>query len=195
MCIRDRRYKDHELVNTIIHETMHLELFIPSNADFNERMAVFVGNVGTEMFYRDKEGESSATLRLIEEENFDDKIFSDFISEEIRVIEKWYKELPESERSEDRRKERLRQIQQKFLAEIRPKLRTKNYDKFPNLELNNARLVMYKTYYKDLSEFEKLYKKTNSNFHLFLAELRKLRNSKNPVHDLKKLTENPVTPQ
>jgi predicted aminopeptidase len=45
------RYKDHDLVNTIIHENVHATLYIKSEADFNERLAAFVGNIGTQYFY------------------------------------------------------------------------------------------------------------------------------------------------
>ena len=46
------RYKDEDLVNLIIHESVHATLYVKSSADFNERMAVFLGNKGTEAFYR-----------------------------------------------------------------------------------------------------------------------------------------------
>ena len=68
------RYRNDQLVNTIIHETVHATLYIKSSADFNERMAVFLGNKGTELFYQKKEGTDSKTLLQIKNENEDDKV-------------------------------------------------------------------------------------------------------------------------
>lgn len=61
------RYKDHDLVNTIIHEITHTTIYIKNNSDFNEQLAVFIGNKGTELFYKDLEGPDS-TLKLISAE-------------------------------------------------------------------------------------------------------------------------------
>jgi predicted aminopeptidase len=70
------RYKEHDLVNTIIHEIVHTTIYIKNNADFNEKLAVFIGAKGSEMFYRDLEGEHSKTLELIKNENADDVLFA-----------------------------------------------------------------------------------------------------------------------
>jgi len=48
------RYQNHDLVNTIIHETVHATIYIKNNADFNERLATFIGNKGAELFYLKK---------------------------------------------------------------------------------------------------------------------------------------------
>lgn len=96
-------YKDFDLVNTIIHETVHATIYIQSEADFNERLAVFFGNKGTEAFYRKKEGEDGSTLRLMLDDTADEKLFVDFISKEMTELSKWYEErkgivIPEAER-------------------------------------------------------------------------------------------------
>ncbi len=84
-------YSDHDLVNTIIHESVHATLYIKNSADFNERLAVFLGNKGTELYYLETEGADSKTIKLIKEENEDDLIFSKFISQKIIDLEMWYK--------------------------------------------------------------------------------------------------------
>ncbi len=179
------RYNDHELVNTIIHETVHATLYIKSSADFNERMAVFVGNKGTELFYLAEEGPNSPTLMLIKQENEDDKIFSQFISKEIKAIEAWYKS--QTNKSEEKRLERIKLIQEKFKTEIFSQMKSKAYERFPEISLNNARLLKYKTYLQDLSDFEKLYEQSNSDFGKFLEACKGLEKSEKPEEDLKKL--------
>lgn len=179
------RYKDYDLVNTIIHETVHATLYIKNSADFNERMAVFLGNKGTEMFYSQEEGPQSPTLQKIKNENEDDRLFSEFISGEIKALEDWYKQ--QTDHNEDLRAQRLKEIQKHFSESVAKKLKTDTYAKFPTLELNNARLLIYKTYMQDLSDFEKLYANVGQNFKLFLDQCRNLEKSQKPEEELRQL--------
>lgn len=179
------RGKDHDLVNTIIHEMTHTTLYIKNNADFNERMAVFVGNKATEEFYLDKEGPKSPTVQLIKNENEDDAIFSKFISQEIESLKNWYSQLPPEQRGEEIKARRLKEIQERFDKDILPKMKSASYKRFSSIELNNARILVYRTYMSDLSDFEKLFKKLNSNWPQFFEVLKGMQKSKDPEKELK----------
>lgn len=211
-------YSDSDLVNTIIHETVHATIYIKSSADFNERLAVFLGNKGMELFYKEKEGADSPTLKNVVAENFDDKIFSEFMTEELKKLDIWYQEKAHhiqqqsdnklasshevesspvapvaigkssTEDLETLRQKRLKEIQEKFSREILPKMQSRSYQKFSDLKLNNARLLVYKTYMQDLNDFENLFKKVNENFDLFLQEIKKLETSTDPNLELKKMS-------
>lgn len=181
--------KDIDFVNTLIHETVHATVFIKSSADFNERMAVFLGNKGTELFYLKKEGPDSPTLKQIKSENEDDRLFSQFISKEIADLEEWY--LKQTDKNESLRLARIKEIQERFKIELAPHLKTKLYTRFPKIKINNARLLMYKTYFEDLSDFEKLYKLVDQDFLKFVEKCRSLENSKEPEEDLKQLVSSP----
>ncbi|XGC81482.1 aminopeptidase [Bdellovibrio bacteriovorus] len=181
------RYDDYDLVNTIIHETVHATLYIKHAADFNERLATFLGNIGAQQFYLKKEGPDSATVKQVQLENDDQKAFSLFISHELKMLEKWYQELPASERNEDKRMARIKKIQEDFITELLPKLKTDSYKKFPDYKLNNARLLVYKTYMQDLSEFQKLYDLLGQNYALFIEKCKSLENAKDPNQGLKEL--------
>lgn len=185
------RYDDYDLVNTIIHETVHATLYIKNSADFNERLATFLGNKGAELFYLKKEGADSPTLKQIQSENEDSKVFSQFISAELDALEKWYKDLPASERSEEKRSQRIQQIQSKFSSEIVPRLKTDSYKRFAEANLNNARLLVYRTYMQDLSDFEKLYELRDRNYFSFLEACRGLEKAKDPSAELKKMLSHP----
>lgn len=181
------RYDDYDLVNTIIHETVHATLYIKHAADFNERLATFLGNKGAELFYLKKEGAGSPTLKQIQLENADNKVFSTFISSELKLLEQWYKDLPARERNEEKRSERIREIQKKFAAEIAPNLKTNNYKKFSEAKLNNARLLVYKTYMQDLSDFESLYNLVGQSYSKFIESCRTLEKAQDPTSALKAL--------
>lgn len=180
-------YSEHNLVNTIIHESTHATIFIKSNADFNERLASFVGNKGTELFYINLEGLNSPKLELIRQENNDEALFSKYISSEIKDLEEFYKN--DTSKDENLRQKQFDKIKDKFKKEIKPKLKSNLYKNFDTISLNNARLLLFKTYVEDLSDFEKLFSISNNDFDSFFAKIKTLESSKDPNRDLKKLLE------
>lgn len=178
-------YKEHDLVNTLIHELVHSTLFIKNNADFNERLAVFIGNKGTELFYKQLEGENSKTVEQIKKENEDDVVFSKFISKELDLLEIWYKN--NKSRSEADREIQFQKIKINFNQSESKKLQTKNYNKTFDKKMNNAYLGLFKTYLSDMDDFEKIYQKYNSDLLLFIEKMKLLEKSKDPMADLKNL--------
>lgn len=180
------RYKDHDLVNTIIHEIVHTTLYIKNNAEFNERLAVFIGNKGTEMFYAEYEGPQSQTLQTIKNENEDDVLFSNFVNLKLSDMNTWYQSHG-TEKNEVARQEMFDGILSSFQNDLKPKLKTNSYNKFEKEKMNNARMSLYKTYMQNLDDFELVYKKLNSDLLVFIETMKTLEKSKNPSEDLKKL--------
>lgn len=184
-------YSEHNLANTIIHELVHTTLFIKDNIDFNERLAVFVANKGTAQFYLEKEGPDSKTLKLINDENNDDDMFSKFITKEIDDLKKWYedfdhkKNIP-SDDKEALRQERFALIKTHFEKELQPKLKTKSYERIFNKKFNNADLSIFNTYMKSLDVFEAVYKKNGSNIPQFLEKCKALNDVDDPEAELEK---------
>lgn len=179
------RYKDHDLVNTIIHEIVHTTIYIKNNADFNERLAVFIGNKGTEMFYKKHEGADSPTLKTILAEYEDDRLFAAFISEQIRQLESWYKS--NSEQNEKLRQEQFAKIKEAFRTQLSPKMKAASYSRFLTETMNNATLGLLRTYMEDLSDFEKLYAQCGENMDQFIEKVKTLEKSDDPAADLKTL--------
>jgi predicted aminopeptidase len=198
------RYKDYDLVDTLIHELVHATLYIKHQADFNERFAVFLGHKGRELFYLKKEGANSPTLKIVQDENHDEELFSAFITQEIKTLDGWYggneaKALfaaepkaqsdtePEAQAAnnfETLRQLKFTEIKVRFNQEIAPKLKTKTWSRFPDMKLNNARLSVFKTYMKNLDHFQKVYSKVGDDFKKFLDQCKKLENHPNPEQGL-----------
>lgn len=174
--------EDH-LVNTLIHESTHATLFIKGNADFNERLATFVGNLGAEMYYLEKEGPQSPTLQKIYAENEDEKLFSDFISREILQLKNWYKENSQlsSSELEAKRQVEFQNIQERFTMTLSPKLKTKIYSGFEKAKLNNAILLHYGTYVQDLAQFQNLYLSLDKDFFKFITFCQTLEKHPDPL--------------
>ena len=182
-------YKEHDLVSTIIHELTHTTLFIKDNIDFNERLAVFVANKGTELFYAQKEGSDSATLKLIKDENADDQKFSEFITAELDQLKLWYEKFDNRKNLSPEDKEKIRQerfelLREHFTKNLKDKLKTKSYSKFAVGEMNNAMLGTYQTYMKNLDDFEKVFQKTGSSIPAFLTKCEELNSVDDPEAQL-----------
>ncbi len=175
------RYKDYELVNTVIHETVHATIYIKSEADFNERLAVFIGNQGTEEFYRLREGAESPTLAQIANNTVDEKLFSDFIFREMKNLEEWYAQNKSKPDFLQTRPARLKEIQQRFVTELKPHFKEKeSYGRFESSELNNATLLTYRLYFENLGDFEAVFNKLGRDFHKMVEFCKTLESAKDP---------------
>ena len=174
-------YRDYDLVNTIIHETTHATVFVKSEADFNESLASFFGNKGTVAFYEQREGKNSPTIAVIHKDAHDETVFGEFISKELDELDKWYKERKGQTIAEDVRKARLKEIQTRFVEIVRPKLQlADSYKSFEKAELNNARLLTYRLYMKDLDDFEVMFQKLGSDFRRMLKFCKTLESESDP---------------
>lgn len=176
---------DHDLVSLIIHETVHSTLWIKNNANFNERLAVFLGNKGAIEFYQAKQGKDSQIAERILLEERDESAFSQFITKEIKEIKVWYEQNPNA--SEEIRQNRLKEIRSRFDADLKPKLQTDNYIRFSERALNNAHLVNYDTYFSGLQDFSQVWEKEGRDFKRTLNKFKSLEGSDDPVADLSKL--------
>lgn len=172
-------YSEDDLVNLILHETTHTTLYIKSSADFNEQLATFVGNKGTELYYQKIEGMNSPTLKSIQLKNADENTFSQFITTEVQELDTWYKSNKGKITQEDKEK-RLGEIQEKFK---KIKFKTSQYENFKNLKLNNAILLGYKTYVNDLSKFNRVYEKYKT-MRDFLRAAEKLEGTIDPEKEI-----------
>lgn len=178
------RYESYELVEVILHETVHTTLFIKSAAEFNERMATFLGQEGMKIFYRQKEGDNSLALKKAELDTQDQKLFSAFLTKEIESLKKWY-EANKGQVTPERKKERLKELQTRYLEELKPKLKTNNYREFEKRELNNALLLAYQTYEYSLVDFQKLFDHFGHDFKQTLNYLKSLEKDPKPDQTLK----------
>ncbi len=176
-------YKDYDLVSTIIHETTHATVFIKSEADFNERLAEFIGQKGAEAFYT-KRGDT-AMIKRMQDDLVDEHAFGDFISAELKSLEKWYEDRRGQTIDEATRVARIKDIQTHFASELKPRLRDPDgFKRFEKSELNNARLLTYKLYFQDLSQFQAVFDKLGRSFPKMLEFARSLEKTDDPVAEL-----------
>lgn len=180
-------YDDWDLVDTIIHETIHANLYIKNSAEFNEQLATFLGQKGMELYYKFKEGQGSPTLSKAQIENDEQKLFRNFLHKEVKLLKEFYAQTKPVDRTEGLRTEKFQEIEKKYYSELKPQLKQKSFDGVFKKQFNNAFLTLYMTYNEDIPEFEKLWTKVNGNFAAYMKAVKTLEKSKSPHEDLKKL--------
>ena len=183
------RYEDIDLTETILHESIHTTLFIKSAAEFNERLATFMGHTGMLLFYTQKEGTGSPHLKAATEDSQDQELFSKFLTEELEQLKKWY-EANKGQVTRETKAQRLAEIQTRFKEQIRPRLKSKGYLEFEKRELNNALLLAYKTYEYSLEDFAKLYAIFKNDFFQTMQWLKGLEGDPHPEATLKAFVQN-----
>jgi predicted aminopeptidase len=177
-------YDDEYLAETLVHELVHTTIWVKNSVDFNERLASYAGQKGAELFYLKKEGINSPSYKKMQDATYDDKIFSAFITKQVKELDEWYQNLKPEEKTVENKQARIKKIQELFKEKIKPQLKSKNWARFEETKLNNARLMMYRTYMSDFSAFDRLWEKSKGDFTLFIEKCKALKNSKNPDQDL-----------
>jgi predicted aminopeptidase len=156
------RYDRVTLAEVVFHELFHNTLYVKGAGAFNESAANFVGGRSAIDFFRDRFGAGSAeherAIRAWEEE----LEFSEFIEKLGASLNELYaRKIPEAE------KLRLRQgvftqgkEEWSEWVTQHPTHRFRNFSKQP---LNNAVIVHYMLYLKNLKLFEALYEAEGKN--------------------------------
>jgi predicted aminopeptidase len=177
-------YDDWELVELILHETIHINLFIKSHADFNERLATFMGHEGMKRFYLHTEGPTSAQLARARDDAFDQALFSQFFSKAFDELKSWY-EARAGTLTNEAKSQELARLQEDFRTRVLPRMKTKRYARFADRPLNNAILMAYRTYEYDLKDFEAALRRNGDDFGATMKFLKTLESAKDPEEALR----------
>ncbi len=150
-----------DLVDVVIHESVHASIYIKDQSYFNESLASFVAEGLTPIFLKQKKGNHS-----IEEKSYS----QDRKESEIRQkkFHEAYLELDRLYRNPSLSIEQKRSIKSQILTQLRDSIGSKR-------EINNATLIQYKTYRGANSAFQVALQKCESDWHRFLAALSRIK--------------------
>lgn len=84
-----------DLANLIIHEMSHATIFVKDSIDFNENLATFIGDRGTEQFLRSVYGLQSAEYITYMNEDRDYAMFTDHMLRGAEKLDSLYSTLDE----------------------------------------------------------------------------------------------------
>lgn len=157
--------RDHNIVELVVHESLHATVWVGSSVDFNEKLANFVGLEGSVLWMQKEKGE--AGVQVVREEVAGEKVFAAFMQatvdrykatvKDLAAKEAFYKDLPAAYRrfvDERRKREKFTPVNAKLEG------------------WNNAALQAYGNYYADMSVFEKLLRRCDGKLGRFVQWIR-----------------------
>lgn len=181
------RYSDKDLVETIIHESVHATIYIKNNANFNEQLANFIGLQASIEYY--KKNKDLNTVKKIEREKQDQILFSQFIAKEIKKLKQWYTQTDPVVSIKERDK-KFTAIVTNFDKKIRPHLKSNKYLFFSKIKLNNARLLLFATYTQYYNKFKDIYHFIGNDINKLIDFCKELENFENAEKEILKYWKN-----
>jgi predicted aminopeptidase len=154
------RYGEVGLASTVVHEITHNTLYVPSQVAFNESYANFAGDRGAILFFCNRDGDAASTCSTARDLWQDNLVYGRFISSFIAELRALYgREDLDSAAKVARREDVFSAARARFRTEVAPRLRTRAYLGFDDLDLNNATLIGINLYYERLDLFEAVYQR------------------------------------
>lgn len=156
-----------EWVETIIHELIHVHIFLKNQGDFNEALASYMGIWGALLFFEKHEAEFKDGYTLVKQlkERLErKKKLAQFLKKTVSELGAWYEQISQ----QNIRDEPLRKKQ---FEKLRLECETFGLGMCSHIS-NNARLLALGTYYSKIEPIESFLKKTPMSFSEFLAFLK-----------------------
>jgi len=149
-----------ELVNVVLHESVHATVYVKGQSYFNESLASFFADRLTLDYLSLRKGSKSQERLVYEAAVLRGREHTQILSAAYQELSQLYS----SKRSEEEKK--LEKA--KVYSRLKTKLELKR-------EINNATLIQYKTYNTGESEFQELFVQCGFDWARFLAVMKKLR--------------------
>lgn len=100
-----------DLVNLIIHEMSHATIFVRDSVDFNENLATFIGDRGTERFLIHKYGEHSREYTTYMEEDKDYLKYVNHMLRGAKALDSLYSHMDSNDTEEKKLESKKEMIQ------------------------------------------------------------------------------------
>ncbi len=168
---------DYNIVNTVVHESVHATVWIPGSVDFNERLASFVGRQGSVLWLNQKFGKESKERQAAEAHYRAAKKFGLLVRYSMARYHTEVESLADAGKIDAAKTAKAR-FYQWFVGEAKS-------IGYTNKELekwNNAALLAYSKYYYDESVFEALLRKCAGDLSRFVRWV-KAENDKGHLKD------------
>lgn len=148
-----------DLVNVILHESVHATLYIKGQSYFNESIASFVADHLTRDYLIREKGEKSVEVKSYEESLKENALIEQRLHEAYEKLDQLYVSSKSIVEKQAEKKRILTALQEQVHF---------------RREINNATLIQYKTYSTGGEAFSVLLKKWGSDWRRFLNQLKTL---------------------
>jgi predicted aminopeptidase len=173
-------YGDAGLVEVILHEMVHRTIFVKHHGAFNEGVATFVGEKGTETFFLARGGWNPGDIEELREKREAKRLFQETMfqmADRLRLL--YGLDLEETEKLS--RKGKIFEEMKASLREELERLGTTRYQRILGVDWNNAFLVSYLTYHQDPDLWEAVYDRFDQDLTAMVAWLKQLERDKDPL--------------
>lgn len=178
------RFDKIALAEVVFHELFHNTLYIKGAGAFNESAANFIGHRAAIDFFRQRYGEDSAEHRRAIQRWEEELEFADFIEELILNLSGLYRQNIAKEDKLRLRQEVFARSKSEWARRIAARS-SHRFRGFAQQPLNNAVLMHYGVYLKNLPLFESLYELEGRNLRRTIAALEQsTRNGGEPFRAL-----------
>ena len=182
-----RDYTPARLADLIIHELVHSTVFIKKHVKFNEELAEFIGSEGARLYVESRYGTDSEEYLNILESDKNSGNFVSFIQSLITELDSLYSSGISREDKLTEKERIINAAKERFIAEYETRFSNDNYRRFPELEINNAYLELYRLYYTDDNFYKDLYERSGGNLSAFIAAAKTVtKKGGNPREQLEK---------
>ena len=152
-----KEYSIFALASLIIHEQTHVTIFIKDEIQFNEELATFVGWEGALNFIEEKYGRDSHHYRQSRDYLDDWERYSLLIRSLYEELNELYEHNHSREYILRKREEMFKNFIEKFKTDYSQQFKTEAFSTVTDIPLNNAYILSFVRYSKDLEIFYKLY--------------------------------------
>lgn len=166
------RYDKVSLAEVVFHELFHNTLYVKGAGAFNESVANFVGNRAAIDFFRERFGDGSAEYQRAIQAWREELEFSEFIEKLGESLSELYgKEIPLEEKLQLR--EGIFERGKNGWGERIAGNSTHRFRNFAKQPLNNAVLIHYLLYLKNLRLFEGIYEVNGKSLTMAIEAIQK----------------------
>jgi len=159
------------LSEIVFHELFHNTLYLKGASAFNESVANFIGHRASIDFFRERSGEGSAEHLRATQLWDDEREFGAFIAEVAGTLAELYGRDIAKDDKLRLREEIFARAKAEWARRVadRPVQRFRGFSQQP---LNNAVLMHYLVYLKDLDLFESIYESSGRNLERTIEAIR-----------------------
>jgi predicted aminopeptidase len=165
-----------DLANLIIHEMSHATIFVKDSIDFNENLASFIGDRGSENFLISKYGRESKQYRIYINEDKDYLRYADHMLRGAKALDSLYNEMEEDTPVREKLRQKIAMIQKivNALDTLSLSLNQKPSSRFKDKLPNNAYFMNFRRYQAKQDLFWEEYRdKFNSDLKDYIKYMSK----------------------
>ena len=175
------RQDEIELPALIFHELLHATAYHPRDSDFNESLATFFERYGVLQFLEDRHGADSPLMRQALDRFADKDRFSSLVVEMRDELKALYASDVSDQQKLVSREMVFIRYQQRYVDErVHGLFRTNWQDWFPQIELDNAKVLSLVRYIAGLGLYESVWKSLGKDFRLTVPVFREAARADNP---------------